>query len=266
MDNHTVAAERPGAEPPVTGSRTQSSIDLPLQTRADVRLEPETADAAARTIELVWSTGAAVHRRDLFTGRRYDEVLSLDPGHVDLARLNAGAPLLNAHGAFDLANVLGVVERAWIGQGGDGFEGRAVVRFSEREDVEPFWQDVRAGIIRSVSVGYQVRTYEVSEQDGRPPLWRAIDWVPLELSAVPVGADRAAGFRANPTLAPCQLIHRAAAARQPETTAMDHTTPAADTRADADSDVTLPSSTGGPREPRHPRSRGAHRRGDRQPQ
>ncbi|MGZ8313324.1 MAG: hypothetical protein ACXWUR_14785 [Allosphingosinicella sp.] len=180
-----------------------------------------------------------MRRRDLFTGRRYDEVLSLDPGHVDLARLNAGAPLLNAHGAFDLANVLGVVERAWIGQGGDGFEGRAVVRFSEREDVEPFWQDVRAGIIRSVSVGYQVRTYEVSEQDGQPPLWRAIDWVPLELSAVPVGADQAAGFRARQTLAPCHLIHRAGAAQQQETTVMDQTTPAADIRADADSDTPI---------------------------
>ena len=207
-----------------------------------------------------------MRRRDLFTGRRYDEVLSLDPGHVDLARLNAGAPLLNAHGAFDLANVLGVVERAWIGQGGDGFEGRAVVRFSEREDVEPFWRDVRAGIIRNVSVGYQVRTYEVSEQDGRPPLWRAIDWVPLELSAVPVGADRAAGFRAHPTLAPCQLIHRAAAARQPETTAMDAHHPGGRyPRRRRQRRYVRSSRSEDRREPRHARSRGAHRRGDREP-
>ncbi|MGZ8995890.1 MAG: prohead protease/major capsid protein fusion protein, partial [Rhodospirillales bacterium] len=130
------------------------SIDLPLQTRADVRLQPETIDAEARTIEMVWSTGAPVRRRDLFTGRRYDEVLSLDPRHVDLSRLNAGAPLLNAHGAASLHNVLGVVERAWIANSSGAFEGRALVRFSERADVEPLWQDIRAGIIRSVSVGY----------------------------------------------------------------------------------------------------------------
>lgn len=208
------------------------TIELPLQTRADVRLAPDTIDAKARTVELVWSTGAPVRRRDLFTGRRYDEVLSLDPAHVDLSRLNAGAPLLNAHGAYTLLNVLGVVERAWIADGTDGPQGRAVVRFSEREDVEPLWQDVQAGIIRSVSVGYAVRAYEVIEEDGQVPVWRAIDWQPLELSAVPIAADPAAAFRGSQNITPCHLIHRAAAAQNTETEAMDPVTPAADSRTD----------------------------------
>ena len=212
----------------------ENIIDLPLQTRTDVRLQPDTVDAEARSVEVVWSTGAMVRRTDLWTGKRYDEVLSLDPRHVDLSRLNNGAPLLNTHGAFDLANVLGVVERAWIARSNDSYEGRATVRFSAREEVEPLWQDVRAGIIRSVSVGYAVRAYEVIEQDGQVPVWRAIDWQPLELSAVPVGADQAAGFRQRQDLAPCRLIHRAAAAHHPETTAMDQPTPAAEVR-DADS-------------------------------
>src|SRR5512147_2569723 len=102
-------------------------IDLPLQTRADVRLEPDTIDAEARTVEVVWSTGAMVRRTDLWTGKRYDEVLSLDPRHVDLSRLNSGAPLLNTHGAFDLAGVIGVVERAWITKSNSSCEGRASV-------------------------------------------------------------------------------------------------------------------------------------------
>ena len=208
------------------------TIELPLQTRADVRLAPDTIDRQARTVELVWSTGAPVRRRDLFTGRRYDEVLSLDRAHVDLSRLNAGAPLLNAHGAYNLLNLLGVVERAWIVDGSDGPHGRAVVRFSEREDVEPLWQDVQAGIIRNVSVGYAVRTYEVIEQDGQVPVWRAIDWQPLELSAVPIGADQAAGFRGFGNITPCHLIHRAAAAHTKETEAMDSLPPAADSRTD----------------------------------
>ncbi|MBX3517451.1 MAG: Mu-like prophage major head subunit gpT family protein [Rhodospirillales bacterium] len=208
------------------------TIELPLQTRADVRLAPDTIDAQARTVELVWSTGAPVRRRDLFTGRRYDEVLSLDPAHVDLSRLNAGAPLLNAHGAYTLLNVLGVVERAWIADGTDGPQGRAVVRFSEREDVEPLWQDVQAGIIRSISVGYAVRAYEVIEDDGQVPVWRAIDWQPLELSAVPIAADPTAAFRGSQNITPCHLIHRAAAAQQPEIKAMDPVTPAADSRTD----------------------------------
>ena len=40
-------------------------VDLPLQTRADVRLQAESIDAEARTVEVVWSTGATVRRRDL---------------------------------------------------------------------------------------------------------------------------------------------------------------------------------------------------------
>lgn len=226
-------------EGPVMAEET--TIDLPLQTRADVRLQADTIDAEARTVEVVWSTGATVRRRDLWTGRRYDEVLSLDPRHVDLSRLNNGAPLLNAHGAFDLEGVIGVVERAWIARSSDSFEGRAQVRFSARDDVEPLWQDVRAGIIRNVSVGYVVRTYEVTEQDGQVPVWRAIDWQPLELSAVPVGADGGASFRQGQGLTPCRLlgarrtpsITRAQDAQQPESKPMDQRM-TADTDAVAD--------------------------------
>lgn len=215
----------------------ENIIDLPLQTRADVRLQAETIDAEARTVEVVWSTGAAVRRRDLWTGKRYDEVLSLDPRHVDLSRLNGGAPLLNTHGAFDLTGVIGVVERAWIMKSGDGYEGRATVRFSARDDVEPLWQDVRAGIIRNVSVGYVVRAYEVSEPDGQVPVWRAVDWQPLELSAVPVGADGGAGFRQGQPLTSCRLIaapqtrssNRAQHAQKPENTEMDEPITAAGT-------------------------------------
>ncbi len=196
-------------------------IDLPLQTRADVRLMPETADAERRTVELVWSTGAAVRRRDAQTGRRYDEVLSLEAAHVDLSRLNGGAPLLNTHGAWDLSDVIGVVERAWIAREGEALVGRARVRFSDRAEVEPIWRDVAAGIIRNVSVGYSVRSYEITETEGASPVWRAVDWQPLELSAVPVGADAAAGFRAaghstTPATAPCHLLRRSAAPQNEE--------------------------------------------------
>lgn len=183
---------------------------LGLQLRADVRLMPETVDTEARTVELVWSTGAMVRRRDYWTGKPYDEVLSLEAGHVDLSRLNGGAPLLNTHGAHDLGQVLGVVERAWVETGEGGAQGRARVRFSARADVEPIWRDVEAGIIRNVSVGYSVRRFEITEQEGQVPIWRAVDWQPMELSAVPVGADAAAGFRGSgaPEIF-CQLVRAA---------------------------------------------------------
>jgi len=201
-------------------------VDLPVQTRADVRLMPESVDAERRTVEVVWSTGAAVRRRDPWTGKRYDEMLSLDEAHVDLSRLNGGAPLLNTHGAWDLRDVIGVVERAWIAREGEGLIGRATVRFSDRADVEPIWRDVAAGIVRNVSVGYAVRSYEITETDGQPAVWRAVDWQPLELSAVPIGADAAAGFRAagqsaampDPATHSCHLLRRTPAPSPEEPT------------------------------------------------
>ena len=204
-----------------------------------------------------------VRRTDLWTGKRYDEVLSLDPRHVDLLRLNSGAPLLNAHGAFDLADVIGVVERGWVARSNDSYEGRATVRFSARDDVEPLWQDVRAGIIRNVSVGYTVRVYEVSEQDGQVPVWRAIDWQPVELSAVSVGADGGAGFRHSQGLTPCRLlwpqrthsINRAQHAQQPESKDMHQPMMVADTDAVADG-VTSPPDRRGHRDPGARRAHG----------
>ena len=205
-----------------------ATLELPLQTRMDVRLMPDTAIAETRTIEVVWSTGAAVRRRDPWSGRVYEEILSLDPAHVDLSRLNGGAPLLNAHDAFDLEDVIGVVERAWIARENGTYVGRATVRFSDRLDVEPIWQDVRGGIIRNVSVGYVVRAYEIREEEGTVPVWTAVDWQPLELSAVPIGADSAAGFRSQPAPTLCRLLRQASPSHQTEKdTPMSDVTPAA---------------------------------------
>jgi hypothetical protein len=202
----------PRKKPKTESGKVPRTVNLPLQTR-EVSLLPGTVDAEARTIEVVWSAGATVRRRDLWTGKRYDEVLSLEPEHVDLSRLNGGAPLLDTHGAWSLNGVIGVVERAWIAPVGDGHEGRALVRFSEREEVDPIWRDVQGGLVRNVSVGYSVRAYEITETEGEIPLWRAVDWQPMELSAVPVGADPDAGFRsARDNTVACELIHRAAAA------------------------------------------------------
>ncbi len=185
------------------------TLDLPMQSRA-AAFKPESVDEKERTIEMIWSTGATVRRHDYRTGKPFDEELSLDPAHVDLSRLNAGAPLLDSHKAWNLGGVIGVVEEARIENNGDQLEGHARVRFSEREEITPIWNDVKGGIIRAVSVGYRVRSYEITEEEGKIPVWRAVDWMPMELSAVPIGADPGAGFRSESTAdTSCQLITRA---------------------------------------------------------
>ncbi len=184
--------------------------DLPMQVR-EAAFVPATLDAEKRTIELVWSTGATVRRFDWWNGRPYDEELVVSDNAVDLTRLASGAPLLDTHGRYTVENVIGVVERAWI----EGGEGKASVRFSDRDGVADIWRDVQAGIIRNVSVGYQVRKFEITEEEGKPPLYRAVDWQPYEISLVPVGADAGAGTRAGEQKStPCEFVHRATAHSQ----------------------------------------------------
>ncbi len=50
----------------------------------------------------------------------------------------------------------------------------------------------------------------MTEREGEVPLWRAVDWEPVELSVVPVGADGGAGFRQGRGTTPCRLIARGA--------------------------------------------------------
>jgi hypothetical protein len=159
-----------------------------LQTRA--MFAPETVNAEARTVEVVWTTGARVARYGV--EGPFMEELSMDAKAIRMDRLNSGAPLLNSHSAASLSDVVGVVERAWL----NGNEGRAVVRFSSRDDVTPIFNDVRDGIIRSISVGYRVWKYERADE-GNTTIMRAVDWEPHELSLVPIPADAGAQVRSE---------------------------------------------------------------------
>lgn len=159
---------------------------------------PSSINEDARTVELVWTTGAKVRRRS-WTGDFHEE-LSLKKEHVRLERLNSGAPLLNNHGTSDfgglrsLQDVIGVVESAQIRKG----EGVAVVRFSTREDVEPIWRDVKDGILRNISVGYAVHKFEdVTKKNDEVPTYRAVDWEPMELSIVGIPADHKSQIRSD---------------------------------------------------------------------
>lgn len=177
--------------------QTQQTRFLPTQQRA-ATIAPSTYNAQTRSVEVVWTTGARGRRFDFWTGQAYEEELVVSSEAVDLSRLNNGqAPVLNTHDAYELENVIGVVERAWI----DGTEGRATVRLSDREDIAGLVRDIETGIIKNISVGYNVRKYEIISAANRPdggtlPLYRAVDWQPAELSFVPIPFDAATGTRA----------------------------------------------------------------------
>lgn len=163
-------------EPPELQSEQRQIEHLTLAALAP----PETVDAKTRSVTVVAYSGDAVQRLDPWTGEIYSLRLGLADGQARLGRL-AGAPVLDSHATFSIRDQIGVVERAWVQ------EGRllARLRFSEREEVEPIWRDVAAGIVRNVSIGAMIYRRE-KQPDG---VWLATDWEPMEVSLVPVPAD-----------------------------------------------------------------------------
>ncbi|MCF4167423.1 Mu-like prophage major head subunit gpT family protein [Zavarzinia compransoris] len=177
------------AETETTPASSRSNVgtdNVCLLTRR-ATLAPATADPEARTVEVVWSTGAPVRRRDM--AGPYIERLSLAPEAVDLSRLE-GASVLDAHRQTAVRDVLGSVRSAAV----DGKRGTAVIQFSARPEVEPVWQDVLAGILRHVSVGYSVEDWAETAENGARVL-TAVRWTPHEISLVPTPADPGAHIR-----------------------------------------------------------------------
>jgi phage head maturation protease len=149
---------------------------------------PTTINDADRTVEVLASAGAGVIRTD-YDGP-FEERLDVSPAAVDLARVH-GMPLLDTHRQDGLDRVLGQVISI-------RFEGQrmiAKVQFSAR--AEAIWSDVKAGIIRNVSVGYVPVSWR-DTQDAKGARIRTVTrWELREVSLVPVGADPAAKVRSE---------------------------------------------------------------------
>lgn len=169
-----------------------------------VTLRAESAKPETRTVDATFLSGAPVMRVPLF-GEPYELSFDMTPKAARLERLNAGAPVLDAHRGESVRSVLGVVENARIVSG----EGRAVLRFSQRPDVEPIWRDVQAGILRNVSIGTYLDAIEDVTVDGSEVRqMRATAWTPFEISLVPVPADAGAVIRnAADDARPCIVLH-----------------------------------------------------------
>jgi hypothetical protein len=170
---------------------------LPLQIRRE--MFGRTVDQDARTVTLVFTTGATV-RRQRYTGWDaavpFDEVLVVSKKAVNLSRLNAGAPVVDSHAVGTTLAQVAVVERAWI----EGQEGKATVRFPASGIDE--WADrmfamVADGIIKNISVGYSIDSLTIEQPKGKGEVERhiATRWTPHEISFVTVGADPGAQVR-----------------------------------------------------------------------
>lgn len=162
---------------------------------------PKTLNEDNRTAEIQWGVGQRGLRNG-WEGRYYEE-LSMSPSHVRLGRAKGGLPFVDGHQAWDNDRSLGIVEDVRIKKGEDGNRfGFGVVRFDTHPLAEQRYQSVKNNILRDVSVGYRVYKYERGEDqvesDGsKTPVYRAVDWEPIEISLVTAGFDTTAKIRSE---------------------------------------------------------------------
>ncbi|HQU69769.1 MAG TPA: peptidase U37 [Albidovulum sp.] len=174
-------------------------VALPMQLRRAPIL-PATVNSETRSVDVVFTTGAAVRRRRWTgwdTSVPFDEILDVSDRAVDLTRLNAGAPALDSHSVWSSHSQVGVVERAWI----EGKEGKATIRFPREgldQAADRMFGLISDGIIRNVSVGYSIERVKVVEPAAKGEVEQRIveRWTPLEVSFVTVPADPRAQVRA----------------------------------------------------------------------
>lgn len=171
-----------------------------LDVRASI--VPDSVKSDERSVDIIWGTETPVKRYSWDDGP-WNEVLSFDPAHIRMERLNNGVvPLLDNHRSWGGSEgVLGSVSNASVANG----QGRATITFANTPDVENTWIKVRDGHIKGVSVGYRVHQLEkVPSADpntpDKVPTYRAIDWEPMEISIAPIPADANSGVRSEQEL------------------------------------------------------------------
>ncbi|MEO3475517.1 prohead protease/major capsid protein fusion protein [Roseomonas sp. CAU 1739] len=188
------------------GPDAPAARDFPLVAQRAITA-PATVDRAARTVEVVWSTGARARNFVPALGLITEE-LEMSPNAVRMDALRSGrAPVLDTHRRGGARDVLGRVVAARLERG----RGYATLQFSTAADIEPVWQRIADGTLRAVSVGYRVHRYEPRPDAATgETVHRAVDWEPFEISVVPVPVDRDAAVRGEaPQGAPAIAIEPA---------------------------------------------------------
>jgi HK97 family phage major capsid protein len=156
-------------------------------------LDTRTVKKEDRTVSLSFSSETPVRQR---WGM---EILSHDPGAVDLSMLNRGGALLVNHNTSDQ---VGVCESAVLG---NDRRCSSDVRFGKSARAEEIFQDVVDGIRKNVSVGYEIIDIEEipAEKMDRALLemcqseeckaYRVTKWLPKEITIATIPADSSVG-------------------------------------------------------------------------
>lgn len=166
----------------------------------DAKFAPASINTEERSVDAIFNTERKVIMSPWYDEPFY-EVLSNDPAHIRMERINAGIPVLDNHNRWGgVRQQLGKAE-------GLRFEKDATVtklRFSRRKEVMDIFQDIADGLVDKTSIGYRVYKYEDITEDDNAPVktFRAIDWEPYEISLVSIPANIDAQVRSENPSAP----------------------------------------------------------------
>lgn len=117
------------------------------------------------------------------------EVLGHKPDEIDLSRLNNRATVHYNHRRTREDRIGAVLEAAV-----EGTKSTALLQFSDREDINDVWNDVKKGLLCNVSVGYEIlERVLVKQNDDGPDEYRVTKWRPMEISVVDIPADPTVG-------------------------------------------------------------------------
>ncbi len=139
-----------------------------------MNLDATRADNALRSVPATLSSTFPVRRGGI------SEVLLHGPNNVDLSR--APLPLIESHDDSRLP--IGRVDNLRL----DDNKLRGDLVFGSSSRANELWQDVKAGIVRNLSIGYTIL-----DERPRGNVIEVTRWQPLEASLVAVPADPQAG-------------------------------------------------------------------------
>ncbi|OJW77984.1 phage major capsid protein [Thiobacillus sp. 65-1402] len=184
------------AEQPAKRQRIEGTLHRSLPATLTVRAAEEGAtDDGLLRLRLSVSSEEP-YLRSSWWSEPWVETLGHKEGEVDLVRLNGGAAVLANHdrytavGATPLA-AIGAVERAWL----DGDRLLADLVISRREALADLRQDIADGLVKNVSIGYQINERTLTKAyDDQPNEYRVTDWTPFEISLVDIPADATVGL------------------------------------------------------------------------
>lgn len=173
---------------PITGQIQQRIVNA--QVRA--------VDDNSRTVELSFSSEQPYNRR--FGA----EILCHDSNSIDIQRLLDVGTVLFTHGRDPNFGRMPVakIEKVWVDE--TERKGKALITFDDDKDSDKVYQKVKKEMIKGVSVGYSVSSWEEvtagkTSSNGRftGPAYIALKWEPIEISIEPTPADPSVGVGRN---------------------------------------------------------------------